>query len=108
MAQMAIAHFTDRENLNWKGHMPGPGKPQFTVPIQGVLAETMRGGDIPQGGNQKREAEKGEKWCGRRREESSPWKYIPKAKVLSMVPPAPHFLVSDLLPLMPGDLDGEK
>lgn len=35
---MAIAHFTDGESLSWRGDMTGPGKPQFTVPRQEVVA----------------------------------------------------------------------
>lgn len=73
--------------------MPAPGKPQFIVPIQEVLAATMGRDDILQGGNRKKEAEKSEKQCGRRREENIPWRYITKPKVLSMVP---HFPVTCL------------
>lgn len=90
---MAIAHFTDRESLSWRGDMAGPGKPQFIVPRREVVAEAMRRDDILQGGNQDSEAKKGEKWCGRRREEETHGRTFPKSKVLSIVPPDLHFLI---------------
>ena len=59
-AWVAIAHFTDGGSLSWRGDMPVPGKPLFTVPRQEVVAEARRDNTLC-GRNQNREAKMGEK-----------------------------------------------